>query len=321
MGLRQILLVATASAIVMTGCQSKPDSAPVEAATEQTLHERILTLDTHVDIPLNYMDEVDPGWETEAQVDLPKMVEGGLDAAFFIVYTPQAQVSVDGYKEAAKIAETRYRAIQQMLIKYPDRVELALTAADIRRIVKQTMMDAVKLSRVPIIASHSGAMGVTESPRNLDDEQLRALAGNGGVVQLVALGAYIKALSPEQEAFKADLRAVMGIKDDKAFYAMSEIQRDAYYEALKPMYALAPPASVSDLVDHIDYTVKLIGIDHVGIASDFDGGGGVVGWEDASKTPNVTAELERRGYSEADIAKIWGGNLLRVMEAVEAGAK
>jgi len=375
MGLRQILLVATASAIVMTGCQSKPDSAPVETAAEQTLHERILTLDTHVDIPLNYMDEVDPGWETEAQVDLPKMVEGGLDAAFFIVYTPQAQVSVDGYKEAAKIAETRYRAIQQMLIKYPDRVELALTAADIRRIVglthfghnqfgdssnpkvqwgegenlhgglsqlgrelvvklndvgvmvdvshagKQTMMDAVKLSRVPIIASHSGAMGVTESPRNLDDEQLRALAGNGGVVQLVALGAYIKALSPEQEAFKADLRAVMGIKDDKAFYAMSEIQRDAYYEALKPMYALAPPASVSDLVDHIDYTVKLIGIDHVGIASDFDGGGGVVGWEDASKTPNVTAELERRGYSEADIAKIWGGNLLRVMEAVEAGAK
>jgi len=79
------------------------------SSAEQTLHERILTLDTHVDIPLNYMDEVDPGWETEAQVDLPKMVEGGLDAAFFIVYTPQAQVSVDGYKEAAKIAETRYR--------------------------------------------------------------------------------------------------------------------------------------------------------------------------------------------------------------------
>ena len=72
-------------------------------------------------------------------------------------------------------------------------------------------------------------------------------------------------------------------------------------------------------MDHIDYAVKVAGIDHVGIASDFDGGGGIVGWEDASKTPNVTAELVKRGYSEDDIAKIWGGNLLRVMEAVEAG--
>ena len=84
---------------------------------------------------------------------------------------------------------------------------------------------------------------------------------------------------------------------------------------------MAPEAVVSDFVDHIDYAVKVAGIDYVGIASDFDGGGGIGGWQNASETANVTAELVKRGYNEADIAKIWGGNLLRVMEAVEKGAK
>ena len=84
---------------------------------------------------------------------------------------------------------------------------------------------------------------------------------------------------------------------------------------------MAPEANVSDFVDHIDHAVKIAGIDHVGIASDFDGGGGVDGWQDASETENVTAELVARGYSEVEIGKIWGGNLLRVMEAVEAGAE
>ena len=85
--------------------------------------------------------------------------------------------------------------------------------------------------------------------------------------------------------------------------------------------AMAAEASVSNFVDHIDHAVKIAGIDHVGIASDFDGGGGIVGWQDASETQNITAELVRRGYSETDIGKIWGGNLLRVMKAVEAEAR
>jgi len=84
---------------------------------------------------------------------------------------------------------------------------------------------------------------------------------------------------------------------------------------------MAPEATVADFVDHIDHAVAVAGVDHVGIASDFDGGGGIIGWKDASETQNVTAELVARGYSEDDIAKIWGGNLLRVMEAVEAVAK
>jgi len=155
---------------------------------------------------------------------------------------------------------------------------------DVSHASKKTMMQATQLSRVPVIASHSGVMGVAKSARNLDDEQLLAIKANGGVVD--ALSAADKAAL---EADRAALRA------------------------------MAPGASVSDYVDHIDYAVRIMGIDHVGIASDFDGGGGITGWKDASETPAVTAELERRGYSEADIAKIWGGNLLRVMEAVEAG--
>ena len=191
---------------------------------------------------------------------------------------------------------------------------------DVSHAGKATMMQATRLSRVPVIASHSGVMGVAKSARNLDDEQLLAIKENGGVVQLVALGAYVKALSAKQEAFKQSVREQMGLLDDKALWSMSEAQDAEYRARLAPMFDMAPRASVSDFADHIDYAVKVMGIDHVGIASDFDGGGGIDGWEDASETPNVTAELARRGYSEDDIAKIWGGNLLRVMEAARAGA-
>ena len=97
-------------------------------------------------------------------------------------------------------------------------------------------------------------------------------------------------------------------------------QRAAYDERLREIEARWPAATVADLVDHIDYAVKLIGIDHVGIASDFDGGGGVTGWADAAETANVTAELEARGYSREDIAKIWSGNLLRVWREAERTA-
>jgi len=181
------------------------------------------------------------------------------------------------------------------------------------------MMQATQLSRVPVIASHSGVMGVAKSARNLDDEQLLAIKANGGVVQLVALGAYVKELTPAQTAFRAEIEQKYNIKTRADADALSAADKAALEVDRAALRAMAPGASVSDYADHIDYAVRVMGIDHVGIASDFDGGGGITGWKDASETPAVTAELERRGYSEADIAKIWGGNLLRVMEAVEAG--
>jgi predicted amidohydrolase YtcJ/microsomal dipeptidase-like Zn-dependent dipeptidase len=151
---------------------------------------------------------------------------------------------------------------------------------DISHPSKRSMIQTAEASRAPIIASHSGVRALCNHSRNLDDEQLQAMKRNGGVVQLVALGDSVKCDS-----------AAPG----------------------RPR----TPATVADFVDRIDYAVRLIGIDHVGISSDFDGGGGVVGWKDASETFNVTLELVRRGYTEDQIAKIWSGNLLRVMEETE----
>ena len=138
----------------------------------------------------------------------------------------------------------------------------------------------------------------------------------GGVAQMVALGSYVKLPTAEQQAAREALDAEFG--DRKSW---DQAKRDTYMVRRAEITAMAPEANVSNFVDHIDHAVKVAGIDHVGIASDFDGGGGIKSWKDASETKNVTAELIERGYSEDDIAKIWGRNLLRVMEAVEAGVR
>ena len=188
---------------------------------------------------------------------------------------------------------------------------------DVSHAGKKTMMQAAALSNAPIIASHSGVKAVADSARNLDDEQLRALAANGGVVQIVALDVYIKPLNPEQEEYVAGLQKELGMETrEQRAAALPSVLAD-YEKRLAKRWKIAPRASVSDFVDHIDHAVKIAGIDHVGIASDFDGGGGIVGWEDASETLNVTHEMVKRGYSEEAIEKIWGGNLLRVMSEVE----
>jgi membrane dipeptidase len=191
---------------------------------------------------------------------------------------------------------------------------------DVSHAGKTTMMQALALSRVPVIASHSGATAVSESLRNLDDEQFRALAQNGGVAQMVALGAYVKGLTPAQEAFIMDVRTKLGLETQAKLMGMDEATKEIYEEALKLMADMEAGATVSDYVNHIDHAVKIAGIDHVGIASDFDGGGGIEGWQNALETRNVTKELLKRGYSEDDIAKIWGENVLRVLDAVQAGA-
>ncbi|PHR61467.1 MAG: dipeptidase [Robiginitomaculum sp.] len=191
---------------------------------------------------------------------------------------------------------------------------------DVSHAGKETMMQAVALSKVPVIASHSGARGVADNVRNLDDEQLHALAKTGGVVQIVAYGPYLKNLTPEQEAFKAKVRDEMGLLDDMAFLSMDSATENAYDKKMEAANKLSPAANVSDLVHHIDHVVKTVGIDYVGISSDFDGGGKIEGWMDASETMNVTNELIKRGYSQEDIGKIWGGNILRVLEKTQAYA-
>lgn len=405
--MRRFLILSTA---ILTACTGEPrDFAAPDAPVGDSVHERVLTLDTHIDIPLDYMDAVNPKFETALQVDIPKLREGHLDSGFWIIYTPQGELTEAGYAAGLEIAETRYRAIQNLATSYPQDIEIALTAGEVRKIVKSgrlavllgmenayplgedirnvpiwarrgvrymglthfghnqfgdssnpnetrddgprygglsvlgkrligalnehgvmvdvshtgkaTMMQAASLSATPIIASHSGAKAIGDSPRNLDDEQLLKIKDVGGVAQMVALGVYVKPLNAEQNAFRDNLRAQMNLETSEARSAMSEAVEAEYERRLEGMWAIEPAATVADFVDHIDHAVDVAGIDHVGIASDFDGGGGVTGWQDASQTENVTAELIARGYSETDIEKIWSGNLLRVLHATEDYAR
>lgn len=195
---------------------------------------------------------------------------------------------------------------------------------------------AIELSKAPVIASHSSARAVNDVSRNLWDEELIAIKNNGGVAQAVAFAGYINSEKDsihkaESQKILEEIAAEMDLKmlswpefsalndDDAAAYMNRylELQAKAKPRIEEEINPIAPPVDVADFVDHIDYMVKLIGIDHVGISSDFDGGGGVYGWNDASETFNVTLELVKREYSEEDIRKLWGENLLRVMEEVE----
>ncbi len=194
---------------------------------------------------------------------------------------------------------------------------------DVSHISKAAMMHAVRVSKAPVIASHSSTRALADHPRNMDDEQLLALKENGGVMQTVAFDSYVKVTPPEKREALAQLREEFGIRGGwrQALAEMPEERRREYERRVAEIEARWPRATVSDFVDHIDYAVELIGIDHVGISSDFDGGGGVTGWNDASETFNVTLELVRRGYTEEEIAKLWGGNLLRVWRENERIAR
>jgi membrane dipeptidase len=203
---------------------------------------------------------------------------------------------------------------------------------DVSHPSKQSMMQTLELSRAPVIASHSAVRALCNHSRNLDDEQLLALKQNGGVVQVVAFNSYVKTPpppSPQRTEAMAALRTEFGLPAQGgggggACAGLSAERRAEYQRRMEQIDQTFPPpprATVKDFVDHIDYAVKLIGIDHVGISSDFDGGGGVDGWNDASETFNVTLELVRRGYTEERIAKLWSGNLLRAMDQVQEVAR
>lgn len=191
---------------------------------------------------------------------------------------------------------------------------------DVSHLSKDASREAIRLSAVPVIASHSGMDAIAPHPRNMNDETLLLLASKGGVVQIPALHEFIKTDPPGvMEAFYA-LLDEFGISTDAEARTLPPNQRTAFERRNAEALERWPLATVREFVDHIDHVVDLVGVDHVGIGSDFDGGAGLTGWANASETPNVTAELVRRGYTEEDIAKIWGGNLLRVWADVRTAA-
>lgn len=405
-------------------------------AKARAIHGRVLKIDTHNDItPANFTADCNYTMRLATQVNLPKMADGGMDAAFLIVYTGQGPLTAEGYGNAYRQAIAKFDAIHRLTEKIaPDQIGLALTPAGVialhrqgkraavigiengyaigtdlgrvrefyerggrylslahngnsqladsntgerqgylynnglsplgRQVIaemnrlgmmvdlshpsKGANLEALRLSRAPVIASHSGVRSLARSSRNMDDEQLLALKKNGGVIQIVGFGPYLKDETPGRAEALSRLRREMGltrtppatgragaprpcpVEDPSAAPAPSAAEmlppakREEYRKRLAEIDAKYPPtapANVADLVNHIDYAVRKIGIEHVGIASDFDGGGGIEGWNSAADAFNVTLELVKRGYTESRIEKLWGGNLLRVWAEVERTAQ
>jgi membrane dipeptidase len=396
---RHLNVITWLTCLLLAACSPGNDAAAI--------HERVIALDTHVDIPLDFATEAVDPLAGNMQVNLEKMQRGGLDAAFFIVYVGQTERTPDNYLQAQADALTKFAAIHRMTDElYPDRIGLAYSADDVERLVgegklaaaigienayvigrdldlvdryydlgarymslvhnghndiadsaqprdrlgdqpsehggvsslgealiarlndlgimvdishasKETALEAMALSRAPVIASHSGVASVAPHARNLDDETLLALLDNGGVIQIVAFEPYVRRQPPDRAAAVGELRSRLGIEQGADTDDLPDDLRRELLAGMRRIDERWPPATIEDLIDHIDYAVSLIGIDHVGISSDFGGGGGIRGWNDAAETMNVTAALVARGYSESEIAKLWSGNLLRVWREVE----
>jgi membrane dipeptidase len=407
-------------------CKSDVSEEEQLIANAKGIHKRVITLDTHCDINVkNFTDSINYTQDLDTQITLPKMKTGGLDVAWFIVYTGQDSLTENGYNKAYDNAISKFDAIHKLVEEIaPNDIELALTSEDVRRIdakgkkvamigiengypigldisnvekfhklgarymslshnghsqlcdsntgerdsiwlhnglsdlgkqvvaemnrvgmmidvshpSKESMRQMIKLTKAPIIASHSSARALCNHSRNLDDEQLGWLKENGGVVQTVAFKSYLNTEKYEarNKALKAVQKQVMDslgapLLERSDISKLSDADRESYYdtyskmriivkEKAKNMIGLPVAVDVEDFVNHIDYLVEKIGIDHVGISSDFDGGGGIEGWSDASETFNVTLELVKRSYTEAQIEQLWSGNLLRVLDEVEAVA-
>jgi membrane dipeptidase len=189
---------------------------------------------------------------------------------------------------------------------------------DVSHISDEAFYDVIRLSRAPVIASHSSSSALCSSPRNLTDDMLHALKSNGGVIQICILSNYIKTPepNPELDARLEELKVKYnGIAD------LTDDQKKAYRDERREIYnKYRKLATVADVVDHIDHVVQVIGVDHVGIGTDFDGGGGVDGCRSVAEMKNITIELLRRGYSKEDIGKIWSGNIMRVFRNVQEAA-
>jgi membrane dipeptidase len=200
------------------------------------------------------------------------------------------------------------------VVKEMNRVGMMI---DVSHISDSSFYDVISLTKVPVIASHSCARAICDNPRNLSDDMLKKLEQNGGVIQMCILSDYVK--KPENYAQRDSAFDAIRIKY-RNFENLTPEEDKAADREWNSVDSIFPRqlATVADMVNHIDHMVKVAGIDHVGIGTDFDGGGGLADCQDVSQMGNITLELVRRGYSEEDIWKIWGGNIMRVMGKVQA---
>lgn len=407
-GLRGLLTLLVLSRPSLADAPGSPSGAP-NSNTARALHEQLLTLDSHLDTPANFSLA---GWSIQdhhdrnrdgSQIDLPRLVQGGLDGGFWAIYTPQGPRTAAGDRTARDFALARAMSIREMVAANSKSFELALKADDAaaiaarhKRVVFLSMengypveadlslletfyklgvrlaglahfsnndladsstdpkgpewhglsdkgrafvgeanrlgivLDAshasdqvldqlIASSKTPVLLSHSGVKAVFDHPRNVDDARLRALAASGGVIQINFMSDYLIAAPkiPEREAALASLwqgarRPTLTLADREALVARKhEIDRRW------PI----PRATFSDAFAHLLHAIAVAGVDHVGIGADFDGGGGVIGFEDARDYPKITDRLLAEGFSRDDIQKIWSGNVLRLLRAAEAQAR
>lgn len=321
------------------------------------IHDRVLTLDSHCDTPMFFDQDIhfeqrDP----HILVDLHKMTEGGLDASIMVAYIPQKERTPEGYEQARQLAESRFARLHQIATENEQYMAIARTPAELYRLKaegrkaimlgiengyaigkdlsllqhfanmgivymtlchngnndicgsarpregeplegvsafgaeviremnrlgvmvdlshasERSFYDALDISSQPIVCSHSSARALCDHPRNLTDDQMRALAQKGGVAQVTFYNGFLRT---DQQA------------------------------------------SILDAIAHLNHMVKVMGIEHVGVGTDFDGDGGVPGLASASELINFTRRLLRERYSEEDLRLIWGGNFLRVMEQIQ----
>lgn len=199
------------------------------------------------------------------------------------------------------------------VVKEMNRVGMMI---DVSHMSDSSFYDVLALTKVPVIASHSCARAICDQPRNLNDDMLSKLAENGGVVQMCILSDYVM----KPEPFPARDSAFQAVKDKyRNFEHLTPDEEKLAWQEWEYVDSVFSRklATVSDAVDHIDHMVRVAGIDHVGIGTDFDGGGGLADCVDASQLGAITLELVKRGYSEDEIRKIWGGNIMRVMGEVQ----
>jgi membrane dipeptidase len=403
--MKSALLAATAFLCFATtaGAQSE---APKISAAARTIHDAAIVLDTHFDTPALFSR---PGWDfgdrhsvtvDGSQVDLPRMIDGGVDGGFFAIFTPQGQRTKAGDDAARAYGLARAVEIREMLVKHGDKIELATTADDAARIAAKgkrfaymsmenaspmagdvgmlqafyalgvrmvgfahfknndfadsatdkpewnglspkgvallaemnrlgiipdpshssnAVLDQIlDLSKTPVVLSHSGAAAVFDNPRNVPDALIQKLAAKGGVIQINAYSPYMvpTAANPERDKALAALAAKYAGRQRTEAEVVAQTAERRAIMAKYPMMR----ANLDDLMRHVIHTIRLVGVDHVGLCGDFDGGGGVDGYDSIADLPAVTERLVKAGYSKDDIAKIWGGNVLRVMRETQAYA-
>jgi membrane dipeptidase len=216
---------------------------------------------------------------------------------------------------------SEHNGLSEFGIKVVEEMNKLGMMVDVSHISDKSFYDVIKLSKAPVIASHSSVRAIARHNRNMTDDMIRTLAKNGGVIQICLLDDYIKDPDTTTEYYKK--RKELNLIFDTKYVSMTDEEKKALrdeWKTLKEKYPKTLP-TVADCVDHIDYVKNLVGIDYVGIGSDFDGGGGLDGCTDVSQFPNITAEMLERGYTEEEIRKVWGGNFFRVFAAVEKMAK